>query len=406
MHTYQSRPFSFFSFAIPFIAFALIVFNAPAFVYLFVLIVCIYSSRKLFILPSFDYPVLLLFILSAFSLLLRGFPVADIPRILQFFLGSLFFVLLIVRSEFPFFYFRLAFVLLTLYEYVYSSLFSSPPFFVSLYFSRINVDAAVRSLSALDGINRLYGPSFNASVTGSILGAFCLCWLFDRTSLFHGAPCAFMNKYVSFVFFLLCFSLFVLCQSGTAFLVFGFGLFSFSFAKILAFFLKRKSLFLFIVRKTLLLKASFLFILFLSFVFTLPALFDRLAGDYLATIFALKLDQYSDRVSSLASLIFGGSYSSTFILGGDFLFLSLISALGLPLVLFFIILTFNIYFLSNSLVFDSFGPYDNRNLSSIVLILSLFVASFHYGVFFSLYSQIICATFVVPRPSFRSYHSL
>ena len=136
-----------------------------------------------------------------------------------------------------------------------------------------------------------------------------------------------------------------------------------------------------------------IYILYLLF----PLIFGRVSGDYLSAVFDTKVTQHSERLSSLTTLLFGTNDSSSFILGGDFVMLSFISGLGLIALLYFICLTYTFllksYFLSST---NTLGTSSSLFISLVSLSM-LLVASIHYGVFFSIFSQIICASFIVPQ---------
>ena len=160
----------------------------------------------------YDFPVICFFLFSGLSLLFRGFSFPDSIRILQFFGGSLVVVLLLLRTSFPIFYFRLFFILISFYESLHLIILKNHPSFFSIYFLRQDIDPLQRSLSLLEGFNRIYGPSFNSTVTGTVLGVFCFSMLFDRSNFFGGAPkICFESSHI--LSFLVCFFSFLICQS-------------------------------------------------------------------------------------------------------------------------------------------------------------------------------------------------
>lgn len=396
LHKPYSTRFSLVFFLVPFLFFAPIVFGAPIFLYILLTGLCFCAPIRRRITLSFDFPIIAFFGTCLISLLFRGFPISESIRILQFFGGSLFVVMVLIRTSFPFFYFRLAFVVLTLVEFVSLVFLKVPPFFTNIYFARTDIDHASRSISAFVGLSRLYGPCFNSSVTGSILAVFCFCWLFDRHSFFYGAPRFFYNKYISFLSFITCLVLLVSCQSGTAFLVFLIGIsvyFLTKFFRLFYSFFKFRSFFL-----SRFLLASLAFLSFFSLLTfrVFPMLFQRISFDYISIIYTVKLSQSSFWLDSFSSLLFGTTDFYDFILGGDFLFMNFLQAFGLPLVFCFSFIIFRLLYLSMSVSFSN-----TRASNYTVLCLPLFMlllASFHYGAFFALYAQLICASFIVPRP--------
>ena len=66
-------------------------------------------------------------------------------------------------------------------------LLRSHPSFFTVYFLRQDIDPLKRSLSLLEGFNRIYGPSL---IPQYRFGSGCLCFsmLFDRATFFRGAP--------------------------------------------------------------------------------------------------------------------------------------------------------------------------------------------------------------------------
>ena len=386
----------------PLLVFLSILFNFPAFVYIIlVLLTLLYPSRNSSN-SIYDFPVICFFLFSGLSLLFRGFSFPDSIRILQFFGGSLVVVLLLLRTSFPIFYFRLFFILISFYESLHLLILKTHPSFFSIYFLRQDIDPLQRSLSLLEGFNRIYGPSFNSTVTGTVLGVFCFSMLFDRSNFFSGAPKIFLRKSSHILSFLVCFFSFLICQSGTAYLVFASAIFVTTIVNIYSSFLKVVSFRPLFISYRKAIVISLLSLTLYSLIRFFPYLFDRVSVDYFFAVFDTKVSQQAERLSSFSTLLFGTTDSSSFILGGDFLLLSFISGLGLLALFFFTFLIYSFLLKSHSL-FRTASPHTSSNLLvSFISLTMLFVASTHYGVFFSIFSQIICASYITPqfyRPS-------
>ena len=218
--------------------------------------------------------------------------------------------------------------------------------------------------------------------------------LYDR--LIFSWHLIFLRKSSHILSFRVCFFSVLICQSGTAYLVFASAIFVTTIVNIYSSFLKVVSFRPLFISYRKAIVISLLSLTLYSLIRFFPYLFDRVSVDYFFAVFDTKVSQQAERLSSFSTLLVGTTDSSSFILGGDFLLLSFISGLGLLALFFFTFLIYSFLLKSHSL-FRTASPHTPSNLRvSFISLTMLFVASTHYGVFFSIFSQ----SYVLLPPQF------
>lgn len=318
--------------------------------------------------------------LGILSLLIKGYPIIFIIKIIQFFLGSLFLYILLIgirtiKRRFIIF----SFLSWCLIEKLYFIIFGKfPPYLIS-YFSE-SQSIEIRSQLS-DTVSRFVGPTLNTSITATFLAVIFFMAIFEKESIFiednnisFRIKRKITNLIAIFSFFLL-----ILSYSGTGFISFSILLFLKSFNYIFDIIktlkIKKIIFYLFIV-------VLILFIIQLRFKLIDYTLLYRFSSSYISLIFQDKVDKFGVYFQNISDFLYGIDYNKFSVnklqnIGGDILLFSFIRTFGFLYLIPFCILCF---ILSKGL----------RIYTAVLLISSL-----HYGTIFTLTGQLLFSSLII-----------
>ena len=340
-------------------------------------------SLNLFYLKIKDKYLLIILIftlIGILTLLIKGYPIIYIIKIIQFFLGSLIlYILLIGIRLIKRRYIIISFLNWCIIEKLYFFLFDKFPRYLESYFSNIQNIEIRSELSS--SISRFVGPTLNTSITGTFLAVIFFMATFEKESIFiEDNNLSFKSKTkITNLIAILSFSLLILSFSGTGFISF------------LILLLIKSYNFIFGVFKTLKIKKLifYLFILSLILIFIQlrfkiidADLLYRYSSGYISFIFQDKIDKIDWYFKNSTDFLFGIDFKEFSIyklenIGGDILIFSFIRIFG-----FFYFITFWILCMVLS---------KGLRIYNVVLLLS----TLHYGTIFTLTGQLLFSSLII-----------
>ena len=348
-------------------------FNFPLIPYLLIIFL---GNKKFsnFLNNKNNILILILLSLSIFSLTNRGYPLFEAINVSRFFFGIPFLYLFLNSKLFSELKYPIiiAFIGWNIIELIFVIVTGEPPFYISNFFIQNfgNDESIIRTrVGANNETFRLLGPALNSSINGTISGCILIASIFNKEIIF---PDSKVSKLQEKLISISTAIIFFFSASGT-----GYGVFSLLLInKFIWPTLKDliKNLRIKVVSLTLL---AFGLIASIQALILIPTVFQKLEIRYILYVAREKRDLILQflNFNDVGDILFGIDYNplGSLFTNGDFIILSLISALGIVFLVFLIFIMLKIY------------P-ANR-----IYFFALLISSLHYGTLFSVTGQIICS---------------